>query len=168
MNYEILYIAPNKYSETEIKTVDAKIASILTDNKAAIVEIDHWGKKKLAYPIKHYDYGYYTLIIFSAADDIIAKITEKLNLNQDVIRFQIVKEVKKSPIIKGKKKIKTTKASSSEITEKIKDYIKIDEQKKSENKDKKIETERKNNDKHSKIKIDGLDKKLDELLEETL
>ncbi|MCK5459775.1 30S ribosomal protein S6 [Candidatus Parcubacteria bacterium] len=160
MNYEILYIVPNKYSETEIKAVDEKIDSILTDNKAAIIKTDHWGKKKLAYPIKHYDYGYYTLIIFSAAESAIAKITEKLNLNQDIIRFQIVKEIKKSPIIKGKKKIKTIKPSV--LVKKEESEAKIEKPKEIK------KEEEKGIKKEEKIKIDDLDKKLDELLEETM
>ncbi len=166
MNYEILYIVPNKYSETEIKAVDEKIDSILTDNKAAIIKTDHWGKKKLAYPINHYDYGYYTLIIFSATDGAIAKINEKLNLNQDVIRFQIVKEIKKSPIIKGKKKIKTIKETMPvEKDKKIESETK--KPKKIEKEGKKTEEEKEGAKKQEKIKINDLDKKLDELLEET-
>lgn len=161
MNYEILYIAPNKYSETEIKVVDAKIISVLTDNKADIIKTDHWGKKKLAYPIKHYDYGYYTLIIFSATGEAIAKITKKLNLNQDVIRFQIVKEVKKSAIIKKEKKAKPIKRA----IDKTEKDVKVKTEKLEE---KKAGTDKKDAKKQEKIKIDNLDKKLDELLEGTI
>lgn len=161
MNYEILYIAPNKYSETEIKAVDAKIESILTDNKAAIIKIDHWGKKKLAYPIKHYDYGYYTLIIFSATGEAIAKITKKLNLNQDVIRFQVVKEVKKSLIVKRERKAKTIK----DVIDKTEKGI---EAKVKKSKEEKLEAGKNGAKKQEKIRIDDLDEKLDELLEGTI
>ena len=161
MNYEILYIAPNKYSETEIKAVDAKIESILTDNKAAIIKIDHWGKKKLAYPIKHYDYGYYTLIIFSATGEAIAKITKKLNLNQDVIRFQVVKEVKKSLIVKRERKAKTIK----DVIDKTEKGVEVKVKK---SKEEKLEAEKNGAKKQEKIRIDDLDEKLDELLEGTI
>ncbi len=93
MNYEILYIIPAKYSDSEIEEVNKKIPPILEEAGASIIKIDNWGKKKLAYQIKHFRYGYYTLIVFSAPAEALEKITRKLNLNQEIIRFQIVKEI---------------------------------------------------------------------------
>jgi small subunit ribosomal protein S6 len=93
MNYEILYIIPAKYSETEFEEINKKVPAIIEEAGAKIERTDNWGKRKLAYQIKHFRYGYYTLIIFSAPPEALEKITQKLNLNQDVIRFQIVKEI---------------------------------------------------------------------------
>ena len=171
MNYEILYIIPAKYSETEIKEIDKKISAILKECGASIVKADNWGKKKLAYQIKQYRYGYYTLIIFSAEADVANKITQKLNINQDIIRFQIVKEIKQPKKRKRSKpkveKIEKIEEETEEKEAEIKDKDK--EVKKDEDKDKlKEDKEKKSEETEKDFSIDELDEKLDKLLKDTI
>ena len=168
MNYEILYIIPAKYSETEIKEIDKKISAILKECGASIVKTDNWGKKKLAYQIKQYRYGYYTLIIFSAEADVANKITQKLNINQDIIRFQIVKEIKQPKKTKrSKPKVEKIEEETEEKEAEIKDKDK--EVKKDEDKDKlKEDKEKKSEETEKDFSIDELDEKLDKLLKDTI
>ena len=171
MNYEILYIIPAKYSETEIKEIDKKFSVILKECGASIIKADNWGKKKLAYQIKNYRYGYYTLIIFSAEADVINKITQKLNINQDIIRFQIVKEIKQP---KRRKRSKPKPEKVEEIKERVEEK---DEDIKEKDKDEKVEKDKdkskEDKDKKSEktekdISIDELDEKLDKLLKDAI
>ncbi|MEA2088637.1 MAG: 30S ribosomal protein S6 [Patescibacteria group bacterium] len=179
MNYEILYIIPAKYSETEIQEIDKKILSILKECGASVVKTDNWGKKKLAYQIKQYRYGYYTLVIFFAETDVVKKITQKLNINQDIIRFQIVKEIKQLKRVKKIKtepKIEKVKEEDKKIEDKKSEKI---ETKDTEEKEKKIEKNKDNKknpqaggkEKKSEKKdlsIDELDEKLDKLLNDAI
>lgn len=186
MNYEILFIVPAKYSETEIEDINKKVPAVLEEFNASIKKIDNWGKRKLAYHIKHFRYGYYTLIVFSAEPEALEKINQRLNLNQDIIRFQIVKEIKssrkavtvegddyivnKGDGIKEKKKTGTSRPIAS----------KKDSEKKKDTKESKIkkapektapaenEDEPKKKEEKKKASIDDLDEKLDELLNEAL
>ncbi|NCF75337.1 MAG: 30S ribosomal protein S6 [Xanthomonadaceae bacterium] len=161
MNYEILYIIPTEYSETEIKEKDEKVLSILKECGASIIRIDNWGKKKLAYQIKNYRYGYYTLIIFYVEANAIKKITQKLNINQDVIRFQIVKEIKQIKKTKSKnEKTKKTEEKSEKKEIKIKDKDRLKKNK--EGKEEKLKKTEKN------FSIDELDEKLSKLLKDTI
>ncbi|MCD4705888.1 30S ribosomal protein S6 [bacterium] len=174
MNYEILYIIPAKYSEKEIEEIDKKIASILKECGASVIKMDNWGKKKLAYQIKQYRYGYYTLVIFSAETDIVKKITQKLNIHQDIIRFQIVKEIKKPKRTKRSEKgLKISETSlladGDKEDEKNKDKEVEDVEEKEEKeaeKEKKIEKKDKEDEKD--LSIDELDEKLDKLLNDAI
>lgn len=187
MNYEILFIVPAKYSETEVEDINKKIPAVLEEFGASIKKIDNWGKRKLAYQIKHFRYGYYTLIIFSAKTEALEKINKKLNLNQDIIRFQIVKEIKSSRkavtvegddyIVNkgdGNKEKKKTKVSSAVAIKKVTEKKKAGEEKEaastaSEKIEKKKEKdEPKKKEEKKKAGIDELDEKLDELLNEAL
>ncbi|AKG53631.1 30S ribosomal protein S6 [Dehalogenimonas sp. WBC-2] len=49
-----------------------------------------WGKRKLAYPIKHQLEGIYVLFKFSAASSLIKKITGDLRISEDVLRDMVV------------------------------------------------------------------------------
>ncbi len=193
MNYEILYIIPAKYSETEFEEINKKVPAILEEAGAKIERTDNWGKRKLAYQIKHFRYGYYTLIIFSAEAEVLEKITQKLNLNQDVIRFQIVKEIKQGARkavtvdgddymvnkdeIKSKekrrpsrrreepKKAMPTGRQEEKLEEKTEEKKETKEVIKEE--PKKEEKPKKKTEK-KKAGIDKLDEKLDELLNDAL
>ena len=181
MNYEILYIIPAKYSETEFEEVNKKIPAIIEEAGAKIERTDNWGKRKLAYHIKHFRYGYYTLIIFSAPGEALEKITKKLNLNQDVIRFQIVKEIKqgarKSVTIDGDDFMVNKDGDKPREDKRKKRKVEI---KKMGVKDKKIEAKKEEKEveaqeekpskktEKKKAGIDKLDEKLDEILNDAL
>ncbi len=183
MNYEILFIVPPKYTEDEAKQINKKIISLLEENGANIIRTEDWGKKKFAYQIRQYRHGYYTLVIFSSSADIPQKITQKLNIHPDILRFQIVKEVKGSKTQAQREKAlqeKELKKETENKDDKKEDEL-PEESKKEENKDfqatppkekeeKPAEKKEKENSKtkKEKVSIDDLDKKLDELLDDAL
>ncbi|MBT4277179.1 30S ribosomal protein S6 [Candidatus Falkowbacteria bacterium] len=195
MNYELLFIVPNKYSDDEVKEINQKVISTVKENGGDIQSTQDWGKKKLAYQIKHFRYGYYTLVIFAGEPDTPEKITQKLNINTDVIRFQIVKEVKRSKpfspdnqdkvkvekqviektVEKKEEKPKTEKTAKKDKEEKVETKPekaettddKPEETKKKEPKDK-VNGEARESGLGQKASIDELDKKLDELLDSAI
>ena len=88
--YEILFIIANNYTEEEARNINEKIENLLTENEAQIVFKEFWGKKKLAYPIKHNFYGYYSLIEFNINPKFIKKLNELIRLNHEILRHLIV------------------------------------------------------------------------------
>ena len=60
-HYEILFVISNRFTEDEAKQSIAKVEKLVTDADGQITLNEYWGKKKLAYPIKHETYGYYQL-----------------------------------------------------------------------------------------------------------
>jgi small subunit ribosomal protein S6 len=55
-------------------------------------ETDDWGKKKLAYPIKKMDEGFYYFIRFEAEGTAIAEIESRMRIMDNVIRYLCVKQ----------------------------------------------------------------------------
>jgi small subunit ribosomal protein S6 len=93
-HYEILFIMPNKFTEDEAKTVIEKVEKTIADGGGEITYREYWGKKKLAYEIKHNAYGYYSLCEFNLEKSLLTAIDQSLRLSTDVLRHQIV--IKKS------------------------------------------------------------------------
>ncbi len=175
MDYEILYILPPKYSETEIKEVNEKIISLLEKNKVKIKKNQPWGKKKLAYPIKHYHYGYYFFVTFTADPSQIAPLTQQLNIEPEMVRFQIVKEIKGYPeklsVPHQKEKKEEVEEKGEPEKEETKEPEKEAKQTKEESAEEKEEEKKETPEKKKKTKkvsIDELDKKLDEILKDTI
>jgi small subunit ribosomal protein S6 len=108
-HYEILFIMPNKFTDDEAKKIAEKVGQVITENGGQITYSEYWGKKKLAYEIKHNAYGYYALFEFDLEGNLLAKIDQNLRLSTEVLRHQVVvkktksaEELKKAEIIRAK------------------------------------------------------------------
>ena len=95
-HYEVLFILPNRFTDDEAKTVSASVEKIIADNGGNITLREFWGKKRLAYEIKHNAFGYYSLFEFDLEGKNLAKIDNALRLSADVLRHQIVVKKAKS------------------------------------------------------------------------
>lgn len=144
-HYELLYIVSNKYSEEELKPIIEKVRKIISDQGGNITFSEEWGKKRLAYPINNFRYGYYNLVEFDLEGEKLIKIDKALRLAREILRHQIVNKKQKSlaEIEKEKK-----------ITEKI-----IAKREKDEKEEKEEEK------KKDKVELKDLDEKLDKILE---
>lgn len=91
MIYEILYIIPSKFSDSEIDGVRDQIAKRLEAAGAKVEKTENLGKLKLAYPIKKVSHGTYILTFVEAEADKLGKIDQDLRLSDEVLRHVIVK-----------------------------------------------------------------------------
>lgn len=88
--YELLYIVPAQFTDTEIVNVQVKIAKILTDAGAKVLRDENLGKIRLAYPIKTIRHGSYVLVHFDTDAGLIAELNRKLGLTDEVLRHMIL------------------------------------------------------------------------------
>jgi small subunit ribosomal protein S6 len=86
-NYEAVFILTPVLSEQQTKDTVEKFKKVLTDNGAEIVHEDAWGLRKLAYPIKNKNTGYYQIFEFKADPTAIAKLELEYKRDERVIRF---------------------------------------------------------------------------------
>ncbi|MCF7794887.1 30S ribosomal protein S6 [Patescibacteria group bacterium] len=95
-HYEVLFIIANEYTEEEAKKISQDIEGIISKYKGEITYKEFWGKKKLAYPIKHNHFGYYSLLEFDLETESLPELNENLRLSDKIIRFQIIKIKKRT------------------------------------------------------------------------
>lgn len=107
--YEIMFIVPNQYTEDEAKTIIGRVEKMLTDASGVITYSEYWGKKKMAYEIKHNAYGYYQIYQFDLLGKDLAKIDNDLRLSHEILRHQILKVTAKTPEQLAKEKSARTK-----------------------------------------------------------
>ncbi|PIV52167.1 30S ribosomal protein S6 [Candidatus Falkowbacteria bacterium CG_4_10_14_0_2_um_filter_36_22] len=148
-HYELLYIISNEYTEKELNPIIEKVKNLIKDNEGNITYGEEWGKKRLAYPIKNSNFGYYNLLEFDLEGKKLSKIDRLLTMMKEVLRHQIVIKKKKTALEINKEKIISEKIAAKKIAEE-----KTNEEK--ENKEKTKNTD--------KINLDDLDKKLDKIL----
>lgn len=159
-HYEVLFIIPNKFTEEESKEIVTKVEEVITKTGNEITFREYWGKKKLAYEIKHNSYGYYALAEFDADKQAVHAINQTLRLSTDVLRHQIV-----SKQVKSEADIARAKTIQVKIDAKREEEAKANK-KKEDNKEGKAKAEKspKEEKKDSKENMKDLDQKLEGIL----
>jgi len=76
--------------EVDIETPLLKLRNIISSAGGKIVAEDNWGKKKLAYRIKNEDFAVYAYFDLSLPADALLKISNILNITDEVLRYLLV------------------------------------------------------------------------------
>lgn len=90
-NYETIIIVNSNLDEAAIKATIEKFTTLIAEH-GTVQSTEEWGKRKLAYPIKKMNEGYYTLINFSSAPDFIAELERIYKITDEVIKHIVVKK----------------------------------------------------------------------------
>lgn len=77
--------------EIDLEKATSRVEKIFTDNGGKVTNVDNWGKRKLAYPIKRLEYAVYIFYTVEMPGEAVRKIESLLNITDEVIRFLIVK-----------------------------------------------------------------------------
>ncbi len=93
MNKYELAVVVNAQIDDETRAAVVQNCKNLIERFGGVVgETDDWGKKKLAYPIKKMDEGFYYFIRFEAEGTAIAEIESRMRIMDNVIRYLCVKQ----------------------------------------------------------------------------
>jgi len=88
--YETVFVMKSDLSsEVQKGHIDFYKESI-TKNGGEIIAVDSWGKLNLAYKIKNFSEGIYTLIQFKADTAYITELEKRYKFNEDVLRYAVV------------------------------------------------------------------------------
>lgn len=86
-NYESVVLINAALEDEQIEATISRILEVLTTNGGEIVEIDKWGRKRLAYPIKKAKSGYYLILRFKAPTQLITTLERNYRLDENIIRY---------------------------------------------------------------------------------
>ncbi len=85
--YESVVIVNAALEDEQIDSTIARIQETITTHNGEIVDLDKWGRKRLAYPIKKAKSGYYTIFRFNASTDLIAVLERNYRLDENIVRY---------------------------------------------------------------------------------
>ncbi|HDI52205.1 30S ribosomal protein S6 [candidate division KSB1 bacterium] len=94
--YELVFVMDAQLEQSKIEEFANKIQKMITDSGGNIRVVDYWGKRRLSYPIKKKQYGFYVYILFEADGKVIEPIERECRLNESVLRFLTVRLSKRA------------------------------------------------------------------------
>ncbi len=100
--YETMYILRPDMNEEHVGQAIGKYQEILREHGAKILETQHRGKRRLAYPIQKFREGIYIQMNYRAPGAVIATMERAMRLSEEVIRFLTVKQLVEKPPTEAK------------------------------------------------------------------
>ncbi len=99
--YEMIYIIDAELEETARKELIEKVSALIVNNGGEIEKVDEtWGKRKLAYAIDYKTEGWYVLVNFKAPVELPRELERNLQINENVLRYLVIKLVEKKHSVK--------------------------------------------------------------------
>ncbi len=89
--YELTVILRPELSEEKLTASIENIKKFITDKGGVISDTKSWGKRRLAYPIKHAIEGNYILLTFTMKPNQNRELETSLRISEDVLRHLLVK-----------------------------------------------------------------------------
>jgi len=115
-NYETVFIMTPVLSDEQMKEAVVKFQKILKDKGAEIIHEDHWGLRKLAYPIQKKTSGFYHLIEFKSEGSLINEWEVAFKRDERILRFLTVALDKHAVAYNEKKRVNKAAAAAVEVT----------------------------------------------------
>ena len=90
-DYElVLIVSPEIVDETLDTTID-KVSQFITEKDGTISDVERWGKRRLAYPIKHFMEGSYVLTRFKLKPALSKELEANLQISEAILRHLLIK-----------------------------------------------------------------------------
>ena len=89
--YELIYILPPDTTDEQAAEVHAVLEPVVARMKGHIEKTENWGRRKLAYEIRHFKEGVYVLEVINGGGDLMKEIDRRLRVMDQVVRHMIVR-----------------------------------------------------------------------------
>jgi len=94
--YEVLYIVRADLDDDKVQDVVKRVNTLIERSGGAAERTNLWGKRKLAYEVKHQKEGSYVLQDFQIDQGRIPELEAALKITEEVLRHLIVRKPEKA------------------------------------------------------------------------
>ncbi len=90
--YETMYILRSDLGDEQIEQAIAKYQNLIQEQGAENIEIQHRGKRRLAYEISRQREGVYIQMNYQGPGKMVAPLERAMRLSEEVIRYLTIKQ----------------------------------------------------------------------------
>ena len=90
-DYELVFIVSPDVTDEALEPTVNGITQYITNKGGVVGEIARWGRKKLAYPIKHLLEGNYVLVKFKLDPSANKELETNLKISEKIMRYLLIK-----------------------------------------------------------------------------
>jgi small subunit ribosomal protein S6 len=90
-DYEMVVILSPEIGDDVVGESLERLNQSITNRGGEVVDVNHWGRRRLAYPIKRHIEGNYVVSQIKLDPGLVPELESSLRISEDVIRHLIVK-----------------------------------------------------------------------------
>ena len=91
-DYEIaLIIRPEVEEEGQAALIE-RLSEILTSAGGVVKDVETWGRRRLAYPIRKTQEGFYYFIQGQFSTSVLPELERTIKLNEDILRHMVIRK----------------------------------------------------------------------------
>lgn len=90
-DYELVLIISPEVQEEKFDTLVDNVGQFITGKGGIISDVEQWGKRRLAYPIKHFEEGSYVLSRIKLKPTLSKELEANLQISEEILRHLLIK-----------------------------------------------------------------------------
>jgi small subunit ribosomal protein S6 len=87
-----MFILKPEFDKEQAQALVSRFVEVIENNGGTVEKVSDWGKRRLAYEVKKYREGIYTLINFQSEAAVATELERIFKISEDVIRYLIVRK----------------------------------------------------------------------------
>jgi small subunit ribosomal protein S6 len=111
--YEKVMILDSNIDDNAVNETVERVKSVIVAKGGEILKTENWGRRKLAYELNKHQKGNYVLLFFKSPPDTILELEKLSKIVDSIIKFMVVRIVKKKQIEKMLKSVADAQAKAS-------------------------------------------------------
>ncbi|SFL86306.1 30S ribosomal protein S6 [Halanaerobium salsuginis] len=89
--YETTFVLKPDLEDEEKQNILQRVKDTILAHEGEVTDVDAWGKRQLAYEIKDYRSGDYTILAFDAKTSVVNELERIFKIMDGVLRYLVVR-----------------------------------------------------------------------------
>ena len=89
--FETLLLLLPELSAENREGILAALGGVIEREKGVMEEVDHWGMRDLAYPVRKQMRGYYVRLVYNGPAALVAELERNIRITDGIFKFVTVK-----------------------------------------------------------------------------
>ena len=90
-DYELVLIISPEVTDKVVDTIIDSVSQFIIKKDGITSDVERWGKRRLAYPIKHFVEGSYVLTRFKLKPTLGQELEANLQISEEILRHLLIK-----------------------------------------------------------------------------
>ena len=98
LQYETVFIADSTYTDEEIDELVKGYEQVIASAKGKMIKVEKWGKRRLAYPIRRSEEGFYVLMTIECPPSLVKELDRRYRMNDRILPHLVVRVESEAPL----------------------------------------------------------------------
>ncbi len=90
--YELVFVVRPDVADEDLEVIKDRTTRIIEEREGKLLEVEDWGKRRLAYDIRKYSKGHYLLFRYLGGTEAVNEVERTFRIDESILRFLHIKD----------------------------------------------------------------------------